>query len=207
MKKFILTLAAGLALMSSAAIAAPTYSDGLFFKPYVGADYDYASINYNKNLGGTPFSGNDFAASSLNGGDVHIGARVHKNLGFEFGYLDTLKSKDNIFNGNEQTKLGLSGYTLDALGYVPVDEAKKFELIGTVGVSRLTGKVSATGAFVGSQSVSETKGRVGVGAQYWLTNNLNVREITRYQAADFSAYGITPVKDIIISTIGINYQF
>jgi hypothetical protein len=186
------------------AAAAPTTDNGFFFKPYVGADYQYSSVDY-KDIAGTNIGYGDIFADSFNGGDVHIGARVHKYLGFEAGYFDTASSsKSNILGTSLSSSAKFNGWTLDAMGYLPLGESQKFELIGLAGVARTTASGSITVNSVAySASGSETKGRVGGGAEYWLTDNLNLRGTVVYQGADFG--GIA--DDVIIASIGVNWQF
>jgi opacity protein-like surface antigen len=177
--------------------------NGFFFKPYVGADYDYVSINYST-IPGTSSDYGTLASKSLNGGDFHVGARVHKYLGFEASYLATASSsKNNILGSGLNSSIKLSGFTFDALGYLPIQAIPKLELIGTAGVSNLKATIDFNGVAAGSGHKTETKGRVGAGAQYWLTDNLNVRGLVRYQGANFSGV----VDDAIVSSIGLNWQF
>jgi opacity protein-like surface antigen len=183
--------------------AAYASTNGFFIKPYIGADYQYASFDYQDDptIG---LNGSDLAEDSLNGGDIHIGARVHNNLGFELSYLQTEQGKkSNILGTGINSKVEFKGFTLDAMGYLPIDEAKRFELIATAGVSRLRGKVSFDGAATDTEKETETKGRFGGGAQYWITENVNVRALVRYQDADFD----DSVNHAVLSTIGINWQF
>lgn len=168
---------------------------GFFFKPYVGADYDYVHANYKD-------GGDQIAEDNLNGADVHVGARVHKYLGFEGGYLWTGNgNKSNVLGSGINTSVNVRGFTFDALGYLPVID--KFELIGTAGVSRLRADLNVSGLIAGSGHEYETKGRVGGGAQYWLTDNLNVRGIVRYQGANFSG----ALDNAVIASLGLNWQF
>ena len=151
--------------------------NGFFFKPYVGADYEYSNVNYSSGNGG-------IFARSLNGGDVHVGARVHKYLGFEASYFDTAKSdKNNVLGLGINTTVKLQGEAFDVMGYIPV--APKLELIGTVGVAHTQAKGTASAVGAITVSASENKGRFGGGAQYWIDDNLNVRGLLRYQDADF----------------------
>lgn len=187
-------------MLTSAAYAANA-PDGFFFKPYVGAAYDYVHANYRSQNG---ISGSDIASDSLNGADFHVGARIHKYFGIEGSYLWTADaSKNNVLGTNINTKVNVRGFALDGMGYLPIDGAGKFELIGTIGVSRLTGGLSLSGSATGSGHESEIKGRFGGGAQYWLTDNLNVRGLVRYQGADFSG----DLNNAIITGLGLNWQF
>lgn len=191
--KFLLSIS--LILFTSSAYASETAS-GFFFKPYIGANYDYTHASY-KNGGDT------IAADDLNGFDAHVGARLHKYLGIEVAYLQTEQAgKSNVLNTGINTSVQIKGETFDLMGYLPIYSG--LELIGTGGVSSLKGTLALKG--VGghlSQSETEIKGRVGAGAQYWLTDNINVRGIVRYQCADFSG----SANNAIVSSLGLNYQF
>jgi opacity protein-like surface antigen len=188
--------------LTSAAQAAPQNippSNRLFFKPYIGADYQYTHVNYqdDPSIG---ISGDDIANDTLHGANVHIGARLHKYFGLEAGYLRTDNvEKTNILGTGIDSKVRIDGFNVDAMFYLPL--SGKFELIATGGVSRLTQRSSFTS--VGSFKETETKGRAGGGAQYWLTDKLNLRTLVRYQDADFDG----DADGAITATAGINYQF
>jgi Outer membrane protein beta-barrel domain len=206
MKTYLTTALCLSALAAASAQAAPapksTPDDGgFFFKPYVGADYQYTSVDYN-GVPGTPYNYGDGFADSFNGGDVHIGARVHKYLGFEAGYFDNASSSKTIANGLSSS-VKFDGWTIDALGYLPL--AAKFELIGTTGVAFTSASGSAVinGTRYSLGSSSETEWRIGGGAEYWITENLNARGILRYQTADFN--GIA--DNAVVASLGLNYQF
>ena len=200
MKRFLFTTVSILAV-ASAANAAPattTQSSDWFFKPYVGADYQFG--HYGNEDFGSGVKSDDLMKTNLNGGNVHIGARVHKYLGVELGYFQTEEgNKDNILGSGLDSKVKIKGGTLDLMGYVPV--APKTELIGTVGVSYSKADLSIPSVVSGSEN--EWKPRVGGGAQYWITDNLNARALVRYQGADFDK----SVDNAVVATAGINWQF
>lgn len=182
-------------ILISQAAQADDWTNGFFFKPYVGADYQFTHVDYSDDNGSV-------LAKSLEGGDAHIGVQVHQNLGFELGYLQTAEAtKNNVLGSGLDTKLKLNGYTFDALGYLPVTSDKKLELIGTAGITRLRADLNIPG--IGSGSDWETKGRVGGGAQYWLTDNLNVRALVRYQGASFD----NNANNAVIGNLGVNLEF
>lgn len=186
MKSILTTTLIAASLLTSAAYASPANSastapaspastagsslasDGFFFKPYVGADYQYSSFSY-QNGGDQDF------ADTFSGGDVHIGARVHKYLGFEASYFDSAKgNKDNIQGSGINTSTKFQGESLDAMGYLPLASSKA-ELIGLVGVNHTKGSISATGVVTGTEAGSKTFAEFGGGAQYWITDNVNAR--------------------------------
>lgn len=168
--------------------------NGFFFKPNVGADYQYNNVNYDNGF-------DVLADDTLHGANVHIGARVHKYLGFEAGYLWTADA-DKTFPSSAKSTVNLEGFNFDALGYLPIDDAGRFELIGTAGITHLKAKFSVP-AVPFTASDSETKFRAGGGAQFWITPNLNVRGLVRYQDANFS----NTVKHIVEANAGLNWQF
>jgi len=194
MRKYVLA-----ALLSATVIPAFAFAaaDNFFFKPYVGTDYQYTYMDYTNAADG-------LFSSSLHGVNGHVGARIHQYFGIEGGYLWTGEAgKDNISGSGLNTRIRLHGFNADLLGYLPVGTSKRFELIGTIGGSYLTANVRASGAGFGTGSDSEWKPRFGAGAQYWLTDKLNLRGIVRYQDANFSGLA----NEAITANIGINYQF
>jgi len=186
-----------LLMASVPAFADEQESSSLFFKPYVGIDYQYTAINYK--------NGNDAVlADNLSGGDIHFGAKVHNNFGLEIGYFDNKEeNKSNVLGSGFGTSAKISGWTLDALGYLPIGESKRFELIGTVGVARTEAEAKVSAPGIASISDTETELRFGGGAQYKLTDSLNLRSIVRYQTFDFDDTG----SNAVIASIGFNYEF
>lgn len=195
MKKLLITVAIS-TLISHAALADSKPAGDFFFKPYVGANYDYVSVNYQGNL-------DSVLKDSIHGGDLHVGARIHKYVGIEASYLLTQKAeKNNVLGSGINTGVKIEGGTFDVLGYAPVTE--KFEVIGTVGLSVLKATADLNGAGgAASSSETEVRGRFGGGAQYWVTDNLNIRGLVRYQDADFGSVA----DNAVITSIGVNWQF
>jgi opacity protein-like surface antigen len=171
------------------------------FKPYVGVDYQYTNVNY-QDYPALGINGGDLAEDDMHGFNIHAGARLHQNFGIEAGFSwSESDDKNNILGTGINSQVSVYGANLDALGYIPVTE--KFELIGTVGLSYLTAKIDFSGAATATDDESEIKGRIGAGAQYWITENINARGIVRYQGADFD----DSADGAVVANIGLNYQF
>jgi len=214
MKPILTTAIIAVSLFASAAYAAPAKStpaassdstssagssmasDGFFFKPYVGADYQYSSLSY-KNGADKDFS------DTFSGGDVHVGARVHKYLGFEASYFDTAKgNKTNVNGSGVNTSTKYEGESLDAMGYLPLASSKA-ELIGLVGVNHSKADISATNGVLSARAGgSKTFAEFGGGAQYWLNDNANVRLLERYEDISHN-----DVSSGWVTSIGVNWQF
>lgn len=210
------------AVLAALTLSIPAQAQDLKdMKPYMGIDYNrtVASYNNNLNIGGGDFLNIDsILADSLDGANIHIGTRFDKNFGAELGYFRTRTEGKNIPIGSTigtngaplvttaalSTDVMLQGVTLDGLGYLPLGESNKVELIGTGGVSWTKGKLTAATEFgSASDSESEFGFRLGGGAQVNLTDKVNLRGLVRYQSADFSG----SVDNLWVYSVGINYSF
>ena len=213
MKKLLCTAAC------MAAFTFPAQAQEMNFKPYVGFDLQRSVYNYNDNYdigGGLALNGNTILENSLNGLNIHVGNRFHKNFGAELGYFRTKEEGKSTANGatvgpgtvataDFSTDVKVQGITLDGLGYLPLDEDEKFELIGTAGLSWSKAEVTATVPGVGSGDVDESEigFRIGGGAQVNFTDNINMRGLVRYQTADFDGV----VDNAWTYGFGLNYSF
>lgn len=213
MKNLFFTTAALVALASTA------HADSVVFKPYVGVDLQRTIVDYNNDYdigGGLALNGNTILEDGLNGFNVHVGNRFHKNFGAELGYFRTFSESKSTSAGESvgpgtvagsdfSTKVKLQGITLDALGYLPLGASEKFEVIGTAGISWIDGEIESTVPGVGTASTDENEFgfRIGGGAQYSFTENVSIRGLARYQTADFSDVA----EDAITLSVGLNYSF
>lgn len=93
------------------------------------------------------------------------------------------------------------------MGYYPVDEAQKLELIGSVGLARTKAEAEIDATAIGftraRDDTSETKLRLGAGAQYEFAQDLNMRGMLRWQDADFE----DSADNAYIFSLGVNYTF
>jgi opacity protein-like surface antigen len=194
MNKYFLA-AFAVALLGTQANANADQSNGLFFKPYIGGDYQYSDVKFKSDDKG-------IFPNSYNGGDIHIGARVHEYFGVEGSIFATAKStKDNVDGSGLKARAKLDGSALDLMGYYPIPSTKA-ELIGSVGIARLQATEQATG--VAAVKDTETKARFGAGAQYWVSDHMNIRALVRYQDDNSRSSG---ESSIVTATIGVNWQF
>ncbi|NKC11573.1 MAG: outer membrane beta-barrel protein [Gammaproteobacteria bacterium] len=181
--KTALLCAAAVTLMSAPAKAESDF----YFKPYVGAEYQHTVIDY-ATLEGIDFD--DVFENNFNGGAIYLGARIHDHLGVEVGYNRTTEEDvNNVLGTGANTSLKLQSFTLDLLGYYPVDEAEKLELIGAVGLARTEAEAEIDATSIGFSSArgdeTEIKLRLGAGAQYEFVQDWNLRVMVRWQDADF----------------------
>lgn len=180
------------AALTTALIAGPAMADSPYFNPYAGIDYQFASVDFDAPLDDDGF----------HGANIHIGNRFTRNFGLELGYFRMREESQNL--GAATAKAKYHGATLDALGYLPLGEQKSFELIGTAGASYIRAEAEvAAGPVTVKDDSSEAGYRLGAGAQYHVTDDVNLRGIARYQSADFDG----TANGAWTYTFGVNYGF
>jgi opacity protein-like surface antigen len=198
--------AACASLLSSAALAQPT--PGLRPSLYAGVDYQHSTIVWEDfHLPTTPpttINGSELFADSFSGAHVHVGGRFGANFGVELGYMWLPKVEKNIGGGN-MSSLKVQGVTLDAMGYLPIDGMGRFEVIGLVGGAWLEGTAKLNGPSFGTNTDVDPdwNWRAGGGAQYRLSENINLRGLVTYEAARFDG----EVDHALNVNVGLNFLF
>lgn len=195
MKKIGL-LAAALCLFSADAGAA-------FVSPYVGADYNYSSLNFGR-------ESEDFYADNFNSLGVVAGVKLLSFLSVE-GFYQQSENKDNtvrnhFVEGDEfSTKLKLKSYGVDLVG--DVLNLGIVEILSSVGYgyydADVTNTVNIKG--VGGRRSFNEEGnglRLGIGGQINPLPSLGIRAMFRYTVTDMDA-----VKNMKEVTVGVRYYF
>ena len=195
MKKIGL-LAAALCLFSADAGAA-------FVSPYVGADYNYSSLNFGR-------ESEDFYADNFNSLGVVAGVKLLSFLSVE-GFYQQSENKDNtvrnhFVEGDEfSTKLKLKSYGVDLVG--DVLNLGIVEILSSVGYgyydADVTNTVNING--VGGRRSFHEEGnglRLGIGGQINPLPSLGIRAMFRYTVTDMDA-----VKNMKEVTVGVRYYF
>lgn len=195
MKKIGL-LAAALCLSSADAGAA-------FVSPYVGADYNYSSLNFGR-------ESEDFYADNFNSLGVVAGVKLLSFLSVE-GFYQQSENKDNtvrnyFVEGDEfSTKLKLKSYGVDLVG--DVLNLGIVEILSSVGYgyydADVTNAVNING--VGGRRSFNEEGnglRLGIGGQINPLPSLGIRAMFRYTMTDMDA-----VKNMKEVTVGVRYYF
>ncbi|MHB8920616.1 MAG: outer membrane beta-barrel protein [Halothiobacillus sp.] len=160
--------------------------------------------------------GSGFTTNSMKDDDRDIGYKLYggyqfnKYFALEGGYFNLGKfgyTANTTPAGSLAGKIKLQGVNLDVVGLWPITD--KFSLFGRVGVNY----AKAQDNFVGTGAVQvvnsnpsarDTNYKFGVGAQYALTESLDVRaEIERYRIND----AVGNKGDIDLISAGIVYRF
>lgn len=195
MKKIGL-LAAALCLFSADAGAA-------FVSPYVGADYNYSSLNFGR-------ESEDFYADNFNSLGVVAGVKLLSFLSVE-GFYQQSENKDNtvrnhFVEGDEfSTKLKLKSYGVDLVG--DVLNLGIVEILSSVGYGYYDADVTNTvniNGVGGRRSFNEEGNglRLGIGGQINPLPSLGIRAMFRYTMTDMDA-----VKNMKEVTVGVRYYF
>lgn len=195
MKKIGL-LAAALCLFSADAGAA-------FVSPYVGADYNYSSLNFGR-------ESEDFYADNFNSLGVVAGVKLLSFLSVE-GFYQQSENKDNtvrnhFVEGDEfSTKLKLKSYGVDLVG--DVLNLGIVEILSSVGYGYYDADVTNTvniNGVGGCRSFNEEGNgfRLGIGGQINPLPSLGIRAMFRYTVTDMDA-----VKNMKEVTVGVRYYF
>ena len=195
MKKIGL-LAAALCLFSADAGAA-------FVSPYVGADYNYSSLNFGR-------ESEDFYADNFNSLGVVAGVKLLSFLSVE-GFYQQSENKDNtvrnhFVEGDEfSTKLKLKSYGVDLVG--DVLNLGIVEILSSVGYGYYDADVTNTvniNGVGGRRSFNEEGNglRLGIGGQINPLPSLGFRAMFRYIVTDMDA-----VKNMKEVTVGVRYYF
>jgi OOP family OmpA-OmpF porin len=192
-------LFAALAIATLGAFASNAYAQAKPAAPapqltpwYVGGSLGMTSSDFCDDLG---------APTCDDGGTgfkIFGGYQLNKNFAFELSYLDLGEAEAS---GGGLTVTGTaSGFSLGALGILPIDN---FSLFGRVGISFLDAEFKASGTINDSVSDSSNELTYGLGAAYNFTKNFAVR-------AEWERY-TTKVEDektdIDLLTIGVTYRF
>ena len=187
-------LAAALCLFSADAGAA-------FVSPYVGADYNYSSLNFGR-------ESEDFYADNFNSLGVVAGVKLLSFLSVE-GFYQQSENKDNtvrnhFVEGDEfSTKLKLKSYGVDLVG--DVLNLGIVEILSSVGYGYYDADVTNTvniNGVGGRRSFNEEGNglRLGIGGQINPLPSLGIRAMFRYTVTDMDA-----VKNMKEVTVGVRY--
>jgi OOP family OmpA-OmpF porin len=169
-----------------------------------------AKVNDERIRGGLQDSG--FTVTSVDkdedslGFKLFGGYKLSKHFAVEGGYFNLGKFgyTANTTSGSQTGSAKYQGLNLDALGMLPLTQ--KFSALGRVGLTytQAKGTFSGVGVSDPSPSKSEANYKLGLGAQYDLTDSLGLRaEVERFRITD--AIGNDGVAHMF--SVGLVYYF
>lgn len=198
----------GLALLTSAAFA-----DGFYGVGQVTHSSNSLSKNYfNSELtdrGATGLSSSESASG--NQWRLQGGYRFNEYLAVEAGYIDFGKAdyKASYAGGSARGDLKAGGIDVAALASLPVTD--KFSVFGKAGAvfAHTKSSLSASGpASLASdnQSSNVVRPLVGIGANYKLTQNVDLRADFDH-VSGLGKSGKTGKMDVNMASVGVAYNF
>ncbi len=194
-KKLALLAVPAILLAASAATADNQWG----FTPYVGADAEWRHLNYQTGFGENIFR-HDYPQ-----GNIYAGLKFNDYLAIEGGYEATgRKSRvttlgpGNIFAGNStagttlqfSTTSRIKGPHANLVGFLPIWDAYRLQLIGSVGFARLQENaeftiLTANGnpAIPDPRTFKQRKSilRVGAGLQQMISDSWGVRAMVKWE--------------------------
>ena len=179
-------------LLASVMSAMAFSAQAIEIKPYVGLDYNYSSIDVAKN------SKNWGVEDDYNSASIVAGAKMHKNFGLEAFYQRSL-NESRSFQDTTKVTSRISGYGLDALGYLPLGCEQKVELIGGLGIGEYELKART---YADSKKDYGIGYRMSAGAQYNINDKIAIRGMFRHVIVEHSDLDI-----INEYSAGIRYSF
>ena len=158
------------------------------YTPYVGINgvYSIAKTHLNK--------------PQYFGGGFNIGTTYNDYFGTEVFYEQVLSESKKI-SDTQKEKTSYRAYGLDAVGYLPLDNDKRFALTGMVGI----------GEYVFHQKITNQNRhhnsawgyRAGAGFIYRFSNNISMRMTAKYVGLD----KIADFDHQVSYQIGLRYSF
>lgn len=236
MKKKLALLAAPIVFLStSAAMAEHPFG----ITPYVGFDAELRHMDFQKGFGDNVIQHN------YPQGNIYVGARINEYVAVEAGYEATERKTRTSTVRERETLLGFTlgaidpitlnatsqvkGLHANLLGFLPICDAYRLQLIGLVGFARLKAKVTTNLLVSGTTALDQdattinnfrTKKsvlRLGAGLQHMINCNWGVRGMLKWEASKklkmsasnialATTFSIRP-KNSVIYSIGAFYMF
>lgn len=189
-------------------------------RPYIGLDIGMQKMKFEAD------EDKDFFKDSTKSISGVIGARINQHFGIEAYYQQsseeekTLRESYDGFDDDAVYKFTLSykSYGADFIGYIPVSQ--EFEILAALGLGQYDfeakGKFSEpysyqNGNHTESGTITETNKkdfdslgiRLGIGAQYNITEHVALRGTLRYVKMVDDDY----IKNLVEASLGIRYMF
>lgn len=176
------------------------------FKPYVGVDYTYTSASTNDVMVEETYLPSEYYEDSFNSFTLNIGAKFNKNLGAEVFYqkssaeegqmIDLIDTDGDVI-ASDKIETSFNAYGIDAQGYYSINE--NVELIGSLGLGKYDFEMEGFGYSASEDGLGY---RIGVGAQYNISENVAVRGLVRRVILNTDS-----VDDLTEASIGVKYTF
>ena len=168
-------------LAAVSALALTSSANALEFRPYVGVQYNYTTVDAE-------------IEPKFNSGSVIIGTEYNRYFGTEIFYQLSDEDEDGGIESDFET------YGLDTYAYLPLGCDRVWSAFATAGIANYDLDIKE------KNNKGEDNGlgyRLGAGLQYSITNDLAVRALGRYVWMD----KLEGVDSFTEFSLGVKYAF
>lgn len=177
-----------------ALFAMPAFAETGLFQPSVGVD-----VVYNKADLDTGFK--KIAEDQYSSFNITLGNKFNRFVGMDLFYQQSLTEKGPLVTNQIDTgrlKTGFKAYGLDMTGYMPLSQS--WTALVTVGAGHYNIKSKLFGV---SEKENGTGLRIGLGAQYQISEHIAIRALIRH----VKLHSIDAVNGLNEASIGARYTF
>lgn len=170
-------------------------------RPYIGVDVAMSSMDLEDNDYGDY---SEYIEDSYNSISLVVGAKFNRHVGVEAFIQQSSEEDKNYGEGKTTNQYNAIG--VDLIGYMPVSH--ELELLASLGMAQYNFNVKdeyedADYEYWEKDSLNTLGIRLGIGAQFYMTDNVALRGMARY--VQFSDDDI--IKNMVEFSLGLRYMF
>lgn len=184
---------------SSSANTYTTSEDTNRIRPYIGVDVAMSSMDLEDNDYGDY---SEYIEDSYNSISLVVGAKFNRHVGVE-AFIQQSSEEDKDY-GEGKTTNQYNAIGVDLIGYMPVSH--ELELLASLGMAQYNFNVKEEYEdyeYWEKDSLNTLGIRLGIGAQFYMTDNVALRGMARY--VQFSDDDI--IKNMVEFSLGLRYMF
>ena len=184
---------------SSSANTYTTSEDTNQIRPYIGVDVAMSSMDLEDNDYGDY---SEYIEDSYNSISLVVGAKFNRHVGVEAFIQQSSEEDKNYGEGKTTNQYNAIG--VDLIGYMPVSH--ELELLASLGMAQYNFNVKEEYEdyeYWEKDSLNTLGIRLGIGAQFYMTDNVALRGMARY--VQFSDDDI--IKNMVEFSLGLRYMF
>ena len=184
---------------SSSANTYTTSEDTNQIRPYIGVDVAMSSMDLEDNDYGDY---SEYMEDSHNSLSLVVGAKFNRHVGVE-AFIQQSSEEDKDYSEGKTTNQ-YNAIGVDLIGYMPVSH--ELELLASLGMAQYNFNVKEEYEdyeYWEKDSLNTLGIRLGIGAQFYMTDNVALRGMARY--VQFSDDDI--IKNMVEFSLGLRYMF
>lgn len=170
-------------------------------RPYIGLDVGMSKVDFSSD---NDMDYDSYMDDSYNSLSLVAGAKFNRYFGIEAFIQQSSESDKDYEYGKTTTQYNAIG--VDFIGYAPINQ--EFEILASLGLAQYNFHVKdeyedAMYEYWEKDSQNTTGIRIGLGAQYNVTDNVALRAMARYvKLSDDDV-----IKNMVEMSLGLRYMF